>query len=105
MPEFSDLDNFVVAPSATTVTAIDTGDRSGNAVTLKAHPSNTVAMYVGRSTNKAAAALSDTTGFPLSPGESISLDLVMGEDRPDGGYPACYTTGSSQKLCVLVLKP
>lgn len=105
MPEFSDLDNYVLTLTQNTITKIDTSDRSGVAAVLKSDAANTATVYVGRSTNKAEAALSATTGFPLAAGESVSLDIVLKVNGADGSYPAAFSAGVSQKLCILKLFP
>lgn len=103
--EYTQVDNWVISLTNTTAT-VNTGGRGGSALTLKADPTNTSTIYVGRATNEAAAALSATTGFPLAAGETVSLDLTIpATDKGGGNYLAAYCAGTAQKLCVLALKP
>lgn len=106
MPEYTSVDNHVITLTQNTVTTVNTGGRGGSAVTLKADPTNTSPVYIGQATNRAAAALSATTGFPLAAGETLSLDLTIpATDRGNGGYLAAVSAGVDQKLCVLKLLP
>jgi hypothetical protein len=50
--------------------ALPTGEPNNRGVLLKASPSNTTYLYVGN------AGVSASNGYPLSPGESLSLPLM-----------------------------
>lgn len=106
MPEYTTIDTYQITITQNTVTALDVGDRGGQRVIVRPDPGNGSTVLVGPSVNKAGSALSATTGFPLyATDQPLELDLVLGEDRGDGTYPACFSAGVSQKLHVLVLAP
>jgi hypothetical protein len=101
--EFTSVDTYQVTIGAG-VTTIDASNRGGSTFVLKnPNASGGNVMYIGPATNRAAAALSSTTGFKLSGGESISLNLTGGSETAAEELSVSGT--QNDILHVLVLHP
>ena len=65
-------------------------------VLIKAHPDNTDTIWIG---NDGADSVASTTGFPLNPGESMTLVI-------EGNMNSLFAVAdvSTEKLCWIILE-
>lgn len=101
--EFKNIDTFQVELTGNVDTVFSTV-RGGVKIRVKnPNASGGNDMHIGPATNRAGDALASTTGYTLSPQESIEIEFSPDGETPGQEFSVKGTT--SDKLQVLVLHP